>query len=64
MLWPIKKIKIFTENSNNKEILKFEDQKNDLFSILQNQKIFSIIKKKSFLIIIFIPVKIRVNETK
>jgi len=41
MLWPIKKIKIFTENSNSKEILKFEDQKNYLFSILQNQKMFS-----------------------
>ena len=41
MLWPIKKIKIFTENSNNKEILKFEDQKDNLFSILQNQKIFN-----------------------
>ncbi len=39
MLWPIKKIKIFTENSNNKEILKFEDQKDNLFSILRNQKI-------------------------
>ena len=41
ILWPIKKIKIFTENSNNKEILKFEDQKDKLFSILQNQKIFN-----------------------
>ena len=41
MLWPIKKIKIFTENSNNKEILKFEDHKDKLFSILKNQKIFS-----------------------
>ena len=41
MLWPIKKIKIFTENSNNKEILKFEEQENNLFSILQNQKIFN-----------------------
>ena len=41
MLWPIKKIKIFTENSNDKEILKFEDQKDNLFSILQNQKIFN-----------------------
>ena len=41
LLWPIKKIKIFTENSNNKEILKFEDQKDNLFSILQNQKIFN-----------------------
>ena len=36
MLWPIKKIKIFTENSKDKEILKFEDQKDNLFSILQN----------------------------
>ena len=41
MLWPIKKIKIFTENSKEKEILKFEDQKDNLFSILQNQKIFN-----------------------
>ena len=41
MLWPIKKIKIFTENSNDKEILKFEDKKDNLFSILQNQKIFN-----------------------
>ena len=36
-----KKIKIFTENSNDKEILKFEDKKDNLFSILQNQKIFN-----------------------
>ena len=41
MLWPIKRIKIFTENSNDKEILKFEDKKDNLFSILQNQKIFN-----------------------
>ncbi len=41
MLWPIKKIKIFTENSKDEEILKFEDQKDNLFSILQNQKIFN-----------------------
>ena len=30
ILWPIKKIKIFTENSRNKEIIKFDD----LLSIL------------------------------
>ena len=42
MLWPIKKIKIFTENSSDKEILKFEDEKDNLFSILQNQKIFNL----------------------
>ncbi len=52
MLWPIKKIKIFTENSNDKELLKFEDQRDYLFSILQNQKIFnqliSELKKNKF----------------
>ena len=41
ILWPIKKIKIFSENSGNKEIIKFEDQNNDLFSIMQNHKIYS-----------------------
>ncbi len=52
MLWPIKKIKIFTENSKNNEILKFEDQKNNLFSILKNKEIFnqliSELKKNKF----------------
>ena len=41
MLWPIKKIKIFSENSGNKEIIKFEDQNTNLFSIMQNHKIYS-----------------------
>ena len=52
MLWPIKKIKIFTENSNDKEILKFENTKDNLFSILKNQKIinqlFTELKKNRF----------------
>jgi len=52
MLWPIKKIKIFTENSNGKEILKFENSKDNLFSILKNQKIinqlFTELKKNRF----------------
>ena len=38
MLWPIKKIKIFTENSNDKEILKFEDQKDNLIFNLAESK--------------------------
>ena len=41
IVWPIKRIKIFTENSNNEEILKFVDQKYNLFSIFQNEKIFN-----------------------
>ena len=41
ILWPIKKIKIFSENSGHKEIIKFEDQNSNLFSIMQNHKIYS-----------------------
>ena len=41
ILWPIKKIRIFTENSKKNEIIKFEDSKDNLFSILRNQKIFN-----------------------
>ena len=40
ILWPVKKIKIYSENSGNKEIIKFEDKKNSLFSIIKNEKIF------------------------
>jgi len=41
ILWPIKEIKIFSENSGHKEIIKFEDKNNNLFSIMQNHKIYS-----------------------
>ena len=39
--WPIKKIKIYSENSGNQEIIGFEDQKNNLFSIVKNEQIFN-----------------------
>ena len=39
-LWPIRKIKIFSENSGINEIIKFEDQNDSLFSIMSNQKIY------------------------
>tara|TARA_B100001057_G_scaffold427115_1_gene451665 strand:+ start:1932 stop:3014 length:1083 start_codon:yes stop_codon:yes gene_type:complete len=41
ILWPIKKIKIFSENSGNKEIIKFNDLNNNLFSIMSNYKVYS-----------------------
>ena len=41
ILWPIKKIKIYSENSNNKEIIGFENQRENLFSIAENYKIFN-----------------------
>ena len=53
ILWPIKKIRIFTESSNNKEIIGFENPNDKLFSILLNQKIcnqllFELKKNKFF----------------
>ena len=40
ILWDIKKIKIYTENSHDNEIIKFSDLDTKLFSILQNKKLF------------------------
>tara|TARA_B100001093_G_scaffold507954_1_gene569301 strand:- start:1126 stop:2208 length:1083 start_codon:yes stop_codon:yes gene_type:complete len=52
ILWPIKKIKIYSENSNDQEIIRFEDQVSNLFSIMKNEKIFdklnSDLKRKKF----------------
>ena len=39
--WPIKKIKVYSENSGIKEIIGFENQKENLFSIVENYKIFN-----------------------
>ena len=41
ILWPINKIKIYSENSGNQEIIGFRDQKNNLFSIMKNEQIFN-----------------------
>ena len=41
ILWQIKKIKIYSENSGNQEIIRFEDQNNSLFSVIKNEKIFN-----------------------
>ena len=46
ILWPIKKIKIYSENSGDNEIIKFEDEKNNLFSIIKNEKIFEQLNKE------------------
>jgi len=41
ILWPIKKIKIFSENSEDDELIAFEDQNNYLFSIMNNHQIYN-----------------------
>lgn len=38
--WNIKKIKVFTENFSREEILRFEDQNKDLFSIILNYQLY------------------------
>ena len=39
--WPIKKIKIYSENPSIKEIIEFENQNATLFSIVENYKVFN-----------------------
>ncbi len=39
ILWEIKKIKIFTEKEPKKEIVKFENENKQIFSIIQNYKL-------------------------
>ena len=41
ILWPIKKIKIYSENSGDNELIGFEEQNSNLFSIINNFKIYS-----------------------
>ena len=51
--WEIKKIKIFTEKNNDEELLKFDNNGNQIFSIIRNYKLQKILLenlKKSKLI--------------
>ena len=45
ILWKLNKIEIFTDNLSNEELIKFENKKEYLFSILKNQELFKILKK-------------------
>ncbi len=40
ILWPIKRIKVYSEKSREKEIIEFEDSRESLFSIVENYKIY------------------------
>ncbi|MDA9598444.1 FAD-dependent monooxygenase [Candidatus Pelagibacter sp.] len=44
-LWKIKNIKILTENSPDKEILDFGNNKKQIFSIIKNYKLYEILNK-------------------
>ena len=44
-LWKIKNIKILTDKSLNEEIINFENDGNEIFSIIKNYKLFEILNK-------------------
>ena len=45
ILWKIKNIKVYSENSNNNEILNFKDEKEQIFSIIKNHKLYELLNK-------------------
>ncbi len=51
--WEIQKIKIFTERNNKKELLKFDNKNNQIFSIIRNYKLQKLLsnnlKKNKFI---------------
>ncbi len=46
ILWEIKKIKIFTEKDTKKEILKFDNEKSQIFSIIRNYQLQKLLINK------------------
>ena len=46
LLWQLKKIEIFSDNLKQEKIINFEDNNNQLFSIIRNNKLYDVLKKK------------------
>jgi 2-octaprenyl-6-methoxyphenol hydroxylase len=53
ILWNIQKIKIFTDKNDKKELLKFDNKSNQIFSIIRNnqlqKKLFDKLKRSKFI---------------
>ena len=45
-IWKLNKIQIYTDNLKNEKILKFENSRDQLFSIIKNYQLHNILKKK------------------
>ena len=45
IIWKIKRIEIFTDNLKNEKLLNFENNDDQLFSIINNYKLFKILEK-------------------
>ncbi len=46
ILWKINNIKIYTENSNDKEVINFSNDGQQIFSIVKNYQLYEILKKR------------------
>ena len=46
IIWNIKKIEIFSDNFDKKKLINFNTNKNQLFSIVKNYKLYQLLKKK------------------
>jgi 2-octaprenyl-6-methoxyphenol hydroxylase len=44
-LWHLKKIEIFTDNLKNEKILNFQNDKNQIFSIVKNKELYEFLEK-------------------
>ena len=45
IIWKLKKIEIFTDNLKNEKLLNFENNNDQLFSIVKNYKLYKLLEK-------------------
>ena len=45
VLWKLKKIEVYTNNLRSEKILNFENNTNEIFSIIKNYKLYSLLEK-------------------
>ena len=45
IIWKINKIEVFTDNLKDESILNFENNNNDIFSVIKNHELYDILKK-------------------
>ena len=48
IIWKLKKIEIFTDNLKKEKLINFENQNQELFSILKNENLFLLLKKNLY----------------
>ena len=44
IIWKIKKIEIFTDNLKNEKLINFENNNEQLFSIIKNHELYKVLK--------------------